>query len=77
MRVPVVNIGVVGVTVRDGGVCVLVAVWAACPAFKPLRAMCVLVVRVMDVFVRVFQRFVQVLMGMVFGHVQPHPHAHQ
>ena len=39
--------------------------------------MCVLVVRVMDVFVRVFQRFVQVLMGMVLSQVQPHTQAHQ
>ena len=51
-----------------------VTVWAT--AAWP-RTMRVLVVLVMFVRVLVFQRFMQVLVDMALGEVQPHTQAHQ
>lgn len=74
MHMPVVNIRVMWVRVREGQVRVVVTMWAAAMTFRIMR---VLVVRIMHVFVRMLQVFMQVFMGMVLGEVQPYTQAHQ
>ena len=74
MHVPVVNIRVMGMAVLDGQVCVPVTVFAV---VTPIQPVCVLVVRIVFMFMLVFQPFVLVIMGVVFSEMQPHAQAHQ
>ena len=69
-----VDVRVVRMRVLQWQVRVSVAVFAAAAMLYAVR---VLVVLVMFVFVLVFQRFVLMLMAVVFREVQPHPQAHQ
>ena len=74
MHVPVVNIRVMGMAVLDGQVCMPVTVFAGVTC---IQTMGVLMVRIVFMFVLVFQPFVLVLMGVVFSEMQPHAQAHQ
>lgn len=74
MRVAVMDVRVMRVTVPDGEVFVQMAVLATCLRFKCVS---MLMVFVMTVHMLVFQRLMQVFMGVTFPQVQPHPAPHQ
>lgn len=74
MSMPVVNIRVVWMSVREGVVCVAVTVFAAFTTFK---IMLMLVVHIMLMFVVVLKKCMLVFMDMVLSEVQPYAHAHQ
>ena len=74
MRVPVVNVWEMRVAVPQLGVGVPVAVFlAAIPASR----MVVLMVFVVNMFVAVYQHFVDMLMIVFFSQMQPHAQTHQ
>lgn len=74
MVVPVVQIRVVGVPVRDRRVPVAVRMGLACGV---TRGVFVLVMEVVDVAMGVLQRFMRVFVVVRLGDVQPHPERHQ
>ena len=73
MRVPVVDVGVVRVTVFNSQMGVMMAVFIAA---IPFFVVCVLVVLVMFMFVFMLQRFMQMFMCMVLGQMKPNTKAH-
>lgn len=74
MFVAVVNVRVMFVRMRDRGVSVAVLVGAVPVAGGVMR---VLVMRVVNVAVRMLEDFVGVRMSMLFGQVQPDAEPHE
>ena len=74
MNMPVVDIGVMWMSVREREVCVEVAMFAA---FTDFRIMRMLVVLIMLVLVFMLEKFMLVFMVMVLSEVQPYAHTHQ
>ena len=74
MPVPVMNVGVMRVRMKQGLVPVRVAVRLAS---RVVRTVGVLVMFIVGVEVVMLHRFVLMLVFMAFGQVQPHPQSHQ
>ena len=74
MQMPMMNIGEMGVFVAHGGVCVGMLVRLAVVPGERVR---VLVVGIMTVLMRVFERLVAVLVLVPFAEVQPDADGHQ
>ena len=68
------NVGIVGVRMRESLVRVPVRVWLAT---VPGKGVLMLMMRVMPMRVLVLERFVRVLMRVPLGEMQPHAHCHQ
>ena len=71
--VPVVEVRVVGVPVRDRRVPVAVRMWLA---RRVTRGVFVLVMEVVDVAMGMLQRFMRVFVIVRLGDVQPHAETH-
>ena len=74
MLMAMMDIRVMRVFVRDARVPMKMAVRLLA---APLKIMFMLVVCIVNVAMRMFQRFMRMFMGVVFGQVQPDAQAHQ
>lgn len=73
MTVPVVNVRVMGVAVRDDDMLVGMAVLASA---TPVGLMYMLVMRIMTVRMFMLHFLMDMLMCMLLGQVQPHSNCH-
>jgi len=74
MRMPVMNVGVVRMAVRDG----MVDVWMDVRFHSvPGERMLVPVVFIVGMGVRMLDRLVRMLVSMVLGYVEPHAQSHE